>query len=149
MGNSLTVNKSTNILELDKASILDKYINDFFANSSFETKNSEGNKILTVNYEDLNTRVDATKEQLEPLFDKHLKARACCLQQNHIPIALPYVYPYEPPEENEEDKGKIETAYPRLKVLNDYRTDCSSFRTKNGENIKISADKRHDFKART
>lgn len=106
MGNSLTVNKNTNMMDMKEASTLDKYINDFFANSSNDL----------VNIKDLNKDVNTTARQLEPLFKRHLKARACCLQQEYIPVALPYVYPYVEDEKNKEST-KLQVAYPRMKVL--------------------------------
>ena len=89
MGNSLSYNSQTNQLKTGKdAPILNNYINTFFKELPDDLANSD--KVLKKRGMSVEDR-----GKLNELFKRPLKARACCLQQARIPIALPYVYPYK------------------------------------------------------
>ena len=89
MGNALSYNSDTNQLKTGKdAPILNNYINTFFNELPDDLANSD--KILKKRGMSVDDR-----GKLNELFKRPLKARACCLQQERIPIALPYVYPYK------------------------------------------------------
>lgn len=89
MGNALSYNSQTNQLKTGKdTTILNNYINTFFKELPDDYANSD--KVLKKR----GLSVEA-KEKLNELYKRPLKARACCLQQERVPIALPYVYPYK------------------------------------------------------
>ena len=93
MGNALSYENDTggdsNKLYLgDDAPILNKYVNRFFKELPHDYANSD--KVLKKK-----GLSSSAKNQLNELYKKPLQARACCLQQENVPVALPYVYPYK------------------------------------------------------
>ena len=88
MGNALSYNNSTTQLKTSEdTTILNKYVNRFFKELPHEYANSEKIKIKGISVN--------TQKELNELYKNPMRARACCLNQQYVPIALPYVYPYK------------------------------------------------------
>ena len=113
MGNSLSSSNAA-VLKLDKdAPILNKYINDFFTRQPNKLGEASNNELKKENLD------PEQVHKLKQLFKKPMLARACCSLDPHVPIALPYVFPYTAPKSAaERNKEKIKTNYLKLTLVN-------------------------------
>ena len=163
MGNALSYKPETNKLKISRsddedATILTKYVNKFFKELPHEYANS--NKF------DRDDISDPTQARLKKIYENPMRARACCLQQNYIPIALPYVYPYKKDggfacgnnndcKSNNCDSDKkctvfngaedvIKTTYAKVEVFNndEYKSQC-------GENSVFGFNMKPSFTKKT
>ena len=112
MGNSLILGKNDkreNVI-LDGTGdkyLLNKSINDFFKNRRDPL--SHGTIDNAPGY-------DATERgQLKEILKNPMWARGCCSLENTVPIALPYVYPYNG------SSNEVKTAYPRILLNKDLK----------------------------
>ena len=130
MGNALSYNSQTNQLKTgEDTTILNNYINTFFKELPHDYANSDTilkNKNMSV--ED--------KEKLNELYKRPLKARACCLQQERVPIALPYVYPYK-------KDGFVGDDVKNYGMCNK-DSDCKSNKCENKKCKPVEGDKKKD-----
>lgn len=136
MGNSLNVDKvdganSFGNVKSD-ASMLDKYITDYFKNYQDD--------YFEKNFSNLKSVYNPIKEMSKNPF----KTRACCTKSNYIPIALPYVGP------DKTKHKKILTAFPLVKILDfeieksdgnntaEYTSACKIPKTNNTSEINLT-----------
>ena len=130
MGNSLSYNSQTNQLKTGQdTTILNNYINTFFKELPDDYAGTD--KILKKRGLSLEE-----KEKLNELYKRPLKARACCLQQERIPIALPYVYPYK-------KDGFVGDDVKNYGMCNN-NNDCKSNKCENKKCKPVEGDKKKD-----
>ena len=130
MGNSLILGKNDkrdNVI-LDGTGdkyLLNKSINDFFKNKSDKLSHTSINNATGYS--------TTEKEQLKEILKNPMWARGCCSLENTVPIALPYVFPYDG------KSNEVKTAYPRILLTQDIKNMGSICKSK--FNKKIGTEK--------